>query len=535
MTHNRVSIIINNIAVWIVRLAGAGIFLFLSWYALRYTQYMDPATGEFPINIQDSTGKNLGFVLCIMLLYGAFIWGERLLRQKQRILRWISGSMLAAAVLWMYLAGHWWISGNVRPPEGDQLYAYVSACAFANGNYDALLPGGYCGIYPQQLGFTAILELFFKITGSTEFYMWQKWNVFCVMGIVIFGYLLVRDLTGKWADKMLYCLLTAACLPMIFYTSWVYGEILSILCSVAAGWMMLRYGKSRKKGWLAGVLVLSVPGILVRKNFLILLLALALAAVVWSIVQKDRVAFLFAVLVLVLPLLSCQGIYKMYEVRSGYEHSEGFPVTSWISMGLQENQGRYGWYYDYPGTIYEEAGQDTETAARIAEADIRERLHTFSGSAGYTWTFFREKLLSQWNAPLYQSLFFTTNFREEYRPEPESMAGKIAVGGAWFQRIFEICDRLQFLLYLGMLCYFCFAVKKDGNMIKHVLAVAVIGGFLFSILWEAKARYIFPYYVVMYPLAVEGYCQAVRSIGSRLEQRKAAKKKKQNAQLEKVS
>ena len=63
-----------------------------------------------------------------------------------------------------------------------------------------------------------------------------------------------------------------------------------------------------------------------------------------------------------------------------------------------------------------------------------------------------------------------------------------------------------------MLCYFVFAVKKDSNILQHMLAVAMIGGFLFSIIWEAKARYIFPYYVMMYPLAAVGYWQALTQI-----------------------
>lgn len=225
----------------------------------------------------------------------------------------------------------------------------------------------------------------------------------------------------------------------------------------------------------------------------------------------------------------------MYEVRSGYERSAGLPVTSWISMGLQENQGRYGWYYDYPLTLYKEVGQDAGSVEAQTREDIRERLHTFAGSPVYTWNFFREKILSQWNEPLYQSLFFTTNFKEEYRPDPDSTAGKITVGGTLFYPIFLICDKMQFLLYFGMLLYFCFAVKKDGNMLQHMLAVTLIGGFLFSILWEAKARYIFPYYVVMYPMAVTGYCQMIRSLRNVLGNRKQTGERKKVTELRRVA
>lgn len=536
MTQSKATKAINHIAVIIVRLAGAGIFLFLTWYALRYSQYMDPAEGEFPITIPDSMGWNLAFLMVVLLSYAVFRMSEHFLAKYERALKIFSGILLVAVIGWICVAGHWWITDIVRPPEGDQLYAYVAACNFADGHYEALLPESYCGIYPHQLGFTAILELLFKITGDTHFYQWQKFNVVCCGGIVILGYLLIKELGGRWADRVLYCILMAVCFPLIFYTSWIYGEILSILCSLTVAYLLLRYTKKRKTGWLIGVLPVAVLGMLVRKNFLILILAVVLAALVWSIEQRDFRTLIFAIAVLLLPLLSYQGIYRMYEIRSGYSHAEGLPVTSWISMGLQENQGRYGWYYDYPLTLYREAEGDTEAVAEVVDADIRDRLQMFSQDPAYTWTFFREKILSQWNEPLYQSLFFTTNFREENRPEPDSLAGQITVNGALFYRIFSICDRLQFVLYLGVLLYFVCAVKRDGNMLAHTLAITLIGGFLFSILWEAKARYMFPYYVTMYPIAVVGYRQlftSIRSLSKRFGMARGAKA--EDAEIRRVS
>lgn len=162
MTQKRAGNVINSIAVWVVRLTGAGIFLFLSWYALRYTQYMDPAVGEFPVNIRDSMGQNLFCVIVVLLIYAGFRMAGRRLSNRPKFLLWSSIGLLTMVTLWMCIAGHWWISAIVRPPEGDQLYAYVAALSFAEGNYSSILPDGYCGIYPHQLGFTAILELFFQ-------------------------------------------------------------------------------------------------------------------------------------------------------------------------------------------------------------------------------------------------------------------------------------------------------------------------------------------------------------------------------------
>ena len=40
--------------------------------------------------------------------------------------------------------------------------------------------------------------------------------------------------------------------------------------------------------------------------------------------------------------------------------------------------------------------------------------------------------------------------------------------------------------------------------------MAVIGGFLFSILWEASSRYVLPYVVYMIPLAAMGIYRLVK-------------------------
>ena len=42
-----------------------------------------------------------------------------------------------------------------------------------------------------------------------------------------------------------------------------------------------------------------------------------------------------------------------------------------------------------------------------------------------------------------------------------------------------------------------------------MLLIAVLGGFFFSVIWEAKARYVFPYFMMMLPYAAMGAEQVV--------------------------
>ena len=47
----------------------------------------------------------------------------------------------------------------------------------------------------------------------------------------------------------------------------------------------------------------------------------------------------------------------------------------------------------------------------------------------------------------------------------------------------------------------------------YVLLIAVIGGVLFHELWEAKSRYVFPYFVMMIPMAADGLAKLAGCLG----------------------
>ena len=200
----------------------------------------------------------------------------------------------------------------------------------------------------------------------------------------------------------------------------------------------------------------------------------------------------------------------MYEIRSGLPHMDGVEPISYVAMGLQESNGKYGWYNNYCKDVYYGQEMDNNLVKIVSKEDVRIRLAEFKDNPSYAIHFFKEKILSQWNMPLYQSLYFNSQYTGGREPEEASFVAKLNTD--YFVTVLGICDRLQFILYLGLLCYFLFAVKKDSNVLQHMLAVTIIGGFFFSMIWEAKARYIFPYYVTMFPLAAIGYWQAITQI-----------------------
>ncbi len=497
---------LNVAAIWVVRIAGSAIFVVLLWYAMRYTQYILPSAEELPVNEHDSMAANIVFGgAALLVVFWAFLVERKL---SGRMCWMISHVALMISMLWVGGWSLWWIQAADRKPVGDQAFIYGTASYFLEGNYNHLAPGAYCDRNPHQLGLIALLELLFLAVGTYNYFAVQVICACMAAGIVYFGYRITWEITASMTAAAAYCVMMMGCFPLVFYTGWVYGDVPSILFALMLAHCLIRYVKTGRAKWLAGMVGSSVMAMLVRKNSLILLVALCLVAGVLLMRNWDKKLFLAVILSLLLPYITYQGIYKMYELRSGYEHSDGMPAMSYIAMGMQEIYGRYGWYTIYCSEVYDSQQNDTRLAAQVSWQDVKGRLREFKNDPSYALRFYREKVLAQWNAPLYQSMYFSNQFWEGDEPEPGSFLSQIY--GRFFFKILWFCDRLQFIVYGGLLCYYLFAVRKGSSLSEHLLAVTVIGGFLFSILWEAKARYILPYYVAAFPLAATGYYQVVR-------------------------
>ena len=514
--YTRFTVGLSAAANLILKVTGVLIFMVLTWYSMRYTQYTEYYNEVF-VNYRDSMLKNLLVLLAAALIICVLSVLEKNL--SDQVCVWVRHILLIALSIWIGVCGWLWITSVDRIPLGDQEFVLNGASYFAQGEYSFLKKGGYYDRCPQHFGLIALLELLFRLVGPYNYFTVQIISVGMTVGIGIMGYLLVRCLSDRTSVAAAYCLLMAACLPMIFYTGWVYGDIPSTFFMLMTAWCLLRYERSRRWGWLAGVAFGMMMAVLTKQNSLVMLIALGLVIGVYVLVKKDIKLLLGLVISALLTWMAYAGIQIMYQVRSGVELNRAIPAVSYIAMGMQEDTyGRCGWYTGYVNVVYWDADNDPKLAAEVSWQDIRDRLDIFENDPAYAWQFYREKVLSQWNQPLYQSLFFSSRYagyKGGIDPDPNSIDAR--VHEQYREGILNFCDRIQFVLYFGLLCYFLFAVKMKSGILHHVLAVTIIGGFFFSILWEAKARYIFPYYIMMYPLAVTGIWQAASQAEKSIE------------------
>jgi hypothetical protein len=495
----------SNMAVKVI---GVLILFYLSLYSFFSTQYMNPmAVGqEFPITVDDTKSRNILCIVAVLAVMILLLFIENKIGDRAKKI--IKIVFLLLALVWIAAAGIYWINAAVRNPGSDQMKVSAAASSFLHGDYGEMKTSGYLDMYPHQLGLVALMEIVFFFAGEYNYMAYEALQVIMAVGIVYLGYLIVRELTDSMAALVAYCLIMMGCLPMVFYTSWIYGEIPGIFLSFLAVFLILKYVRKNNLLCLAAGILALDWAVMVRKNSEILVIAFCLAGFVNAVKKRNIKLFIAVIAAALLPYLTFAGIQQYYENISGIEKSEGLSSSCGIALGLQESEGRSGWDFGYETGVYWNYDFDKVKSEQAYKHDIHKRLKYFRENPEYAVSFIQNKISSQWNEPLYQGLYF--NYTSEDNPDTETFFYSLYTDK--FTKVLYFCDRVQFICFVGVLFYFLFTVKKDDNILKHILPIFVIGGFLFSIIWEAKARYILPYYVAMFPIAAAGFKSVAEKI-----------------------
>ena len=393
-------------------------------------------------------------------------------------------------------------------PAADALSVYNAAAEWILGNTDIIHPTvSYLSYYPQQIGLMAFLELLLRIwnlTGlSVPAWHFIKLVYVCLLcGAVWFQYLSLQYLWPENYKKISCCYLVLVCcnLPMIMYSSFVYGEIPSF-AALSVGWYLLlrllggvspdssyRDNVSRNDApsvtaydyvprmlrqilftGFGSILFLTLS-VMLRKNSLIPVIAVLLVLLFEALRPgrngKMRLGLLIMAVCLavtsvgILPL-----VQKCYEKKAGNTLSSGVTAMSYLAMGMQEASRGCGWYNGFNIDTYDTAGMDTAIANEISRLAIDERLTYFREHPGYTADFYLHKHLSQWADGTYasrQATLATYGGRSAFFKEVYE--GSLSGG------YIEWCNAWQNVLYLGVLVFCIDSLKKrqKSKVVGHM-------------------------------------------------------------------
>jgi len=330
---------------------------------------------------------------------------------------------------------------------------------FIRENYSGLDKGNnYLYIYSHQITTVFLFQIILSLFGRATFilYIMQSFSI----SYIIFMLYKISNIMFEDEDtNYLVVILSGLCFPLVFYVAFVYGLLPGMFLTLVAYYYFIKYIKCKK--WYTLVIsALSINiAILFIGNNLIHMLAIFSAAVIYLIRVRDKKVIAFIVSSLFLMSASKSMIYNYYEVKSQKTIADGVPKITWIAMGMQEGDREAGWWNRFNYDIMPEEDYDAKRITDISKDSIKQRVEVFKKKQIY-----------------FDGTHDVISF---------------------IMKVFQV-----FVYVFSVV--FAVNVYKKKKEILTIIPVAFIGGTLFHMIWEAKSRYVFPYFVFLIPLAAYG-------------------------------
>ncbi len=485
-------------------------FAVLFWYGLHLTG-QNGGDSEYISFREDSAVYNvltLGAALICLCLVSKL--GEKMQGRKARNIALAAVCTVTAAV------SFYWVYVCKAAPQADQMMICQYADAFNMGDFNGVLQGRYIARYPQQLGMVTLLRGLFSIFGPYHYQAFQYLMVAVVPLIVVSGCMIVRLLSEDNARaEIFYLLFMLTCFPMYIYTVFVYGDLISTALGMFGVWMYLAYLK--KFSWIRLLLFGLSMGFAVqlRANLMILVVAMAIVLLIKLIVQWKWQNIVIAAALVLGVVLANMAVWGFYSDKVE-EKAPSIPPLLFIVMGLNDADGHPGWYNAYNYIVFAGHNDDVEVSNSIAMEHLKEAFQRYWEDPDYMLDFFQRKMNAQWNAPMYQSIAMNRYIEGD-------QIGKLAPDITNYGRSAQLMESwmkiYQLLMYGGLLFLLAAGRKKFLKIEKYALLIAVYGGFLFSLIWEAKTRYVLPFLFFQIPymaLAISELTVAIRKLPGNL-------------------
>ena len=403
-------------------------------------------------------------------------------------------------MIYVMVLGITWIMMCRTSPISDQGFVSMIASQFLDGCYNQLNKGGYLYTYPYQLGIIGFIEIIYSIVGKDNYIFVMILNVFALCISFYYLYKISIEIFKDDKSSMFTIVLLAGCISSIFYCTYVYGTLFGLMFALVGVYYQLRYYNTDKIRYAFVSMILIVIAVILKSNYLIVLIASVIMLLFKFLNNRKIIIFIIIGMFFIGNALANSALYNYYEVVSDKKINEGAPKLLWIAMGLQNGHGGEGWYNEFNWNVYND-NYDSKKSNEIAKESINTSIKNFIKNPSYALKFFYRKIVSQWNEPTYQSLWGS-----HYAGQHTGTLSKVVMSiyhGRLNKIILEYLNIYHFIIWSCAL-YFFIRNRKTITVQQVYLIIIVIGGFLFHIMWEAKAQYILPYFIMVIPYSAKG-------------------------------
>ncbi|MBF0746409.1 hypothetical protein IR073_01785 [Gemella sp. 19428wG2_WT2a] len=391
----------------------------------------------------------------------------------------------------------------------DPFNVIDQASNFIRDNYSGLDKGNnYLYIYSHQITTVFLFQVILGTFGRATFILYIMQS-FAIAYIVYMLYRLVDIIFENEEVSYTVVVLSALCFPLIFYVAFIYGTLAGMFLVLVAFYNVIKYFKSNK--WyhlMIAAFSINISVLFIGNNMINMLAIFAVLLIyLFRKFDKKVIAFFISTLFMMVAFKSL--IINYYEVASQKSVFEGVNKISWIAMGMQEGDREAGWWNAFNYDILIDKDYDNEKVVEVSKNSINQRLNVFKNNPEYALDFYKRKYDNQFIDPTFQVLVVTAPQNYDLGNVDKLLNLKnIIVEDIYFGKLnaisFYIMKAYQIFVYIFTLIA-SFLLFRSSRLNHLFIPITFIGGTLFHIIWEAKSRYIFPYFVFLIPLAAYGF------------------------------
>ncbi len=418
-----------------------------------------------------------------------------------------------------------YVNRTLMLPGSDPKACMLLAEWFKDSNFSAVVPtDSYLSLWPFQCSFILYLEKTMRLFNDTSAIIFQRLNCIYWLLIIASGYRILCKMCKGLEFRLFYLGFTATYFPLFFYLTVIYGNLpgLAFLMIALMFFVELndeKYGKTLKIIFAILFAASMVISCAFKSTGLIFAVALTITYILKQI-QKINVK---EIILIVVTIVLCANIasvcQKYYEHYAHNTCGDGVPSIAFIAMGLQhtEDYSSWGGWNGFHSDTYMETGYDRDETVRISKESIRNSLDEFKERPIFIADFLYKKTKSQWADPLHSVFWGLGDLFDTNRPESfwtEYFEYKKYAG---LEDYMDASDSIAYLMI------FVFAIeqlyllikKRDIDDTDALIMIAFIGGFLFSIIWEAHSMYVVNYIFLSLPFGLRSVENLYQKIGKK--------------------
>lgn len=404
-----------------------------------------------------------------------------------------------------------WINLTKFTYASDMEKIFQYAGMLLEGDYSGWTPGGYPYEWSQQntlILFVAFLLKHFDL--NTSFMAFYYVNLAAYAVSLISLSVILRCLFPDKNTCTLQMLSALLYFPFGFLITMLYGDMISFSLGIASIALIYMYLKRKRIIYIVGSCISIILAVCFRQNELIFFIGIVILLLYELCLSKEgrrNSGIMITVAYVVVSVIGFGLPKYVMENITGMDIGFGNSRLAHIAMGLQESEKAPGWYNGYVEQVFRDSNYDTETANRLSEKKIEQMIEIYKDDPKSAWDFFNCKIASEWNNPTFEC-FNIQNSRLSFGNVSPIVYSVIRDGGKLNILLTILLDIAQSITLFGVIMYLLLC--RSSGIKELLFLVLFIGGFTFFLFWEAKCRYVVPFYFLLLPYAVLGYQSLIK-------------------------